>query len=351
MASVGASGPTTLQAARDGDHRAFAALVAPYGRELHVHCYRILGSMHAADDALQETLIAAWGALPKFEGRASVRTWLYRIATSRCLNAIRDGARRPPLAPVAPFDPPSPTSREQVTWIQPYAEHLLPDGDPAALAVARDGIELAFVTALQALPPRQTAALVLCDVLDFGPGEVAAMLDVSPSAVKGLLQRARAGMPARTPSAPPEEELAVARRLADAFCRDDVAAVLALLTDTAWLAMPPAPHRYDGHAAIGAFLSASAAGRRQVRYELVPVRAGGHAAYGCYLAGRARGLLVVTAHPDANKISSLVRLLDDDVHTWFDLPTHLPPRARVVGPSEQPRQQDRTSSGQATGLW
>ncbi|WP_407345304.1 RNA polymerase subunit sigma-70 [Pengzhenrongella phosphoraccumulans] len=322
MTSVEAMGLSTLQAARGGDHRAFAELVAPHERELRVHCYRILGSMHAADDALQETLIAAWGALPTFEGRASVRTWLYRIATSRCLNAIRDGARRPPLAPVAPFDPPRPTSREQVTWVQPYAEHLLPDGDPAARAAARDGIELAFVTALQALPPRQTAALVLCDVLDFDIREVATMLDVSPTAVKGLLQRARAAMPARTPTAPFEQEAAVARRLADAYCRDDVGGVLALLTDTAWLAMPPAPHRYDGRAAVGAFLSASAAGRGLHRYELVPVRAGGHAAFCCYLAGRARGLLVVTAQPQGTAISSLVRLLDDDVHAWFDLPTH-----------------------------
>jgi RNA polymerase sigma-70 factor (ECF subfamily) len=326
----------------DGDHAAFAELVAPYERELHVHCYRMLGSLHAADDALQETLIAAWGALPGFEGRASLRTWLYRIATSRCLNAIRDGARRPPLAPVAPFDPPSPTSHEQVTWVQPYPERLLPDGDPAARALARDGIELAFVTALQALPPRQTAALVLCDVLDFGTGEVAAMLEVSPTAVKGLLQRARAGMPARPPTAPVGEEAALARRLADAFCRDDVDGVLALLTDTAWLTMPPAPHRYDGRAAVGNFLTASAAGRRQDRDKLVPVRAGGHPAFGCYLAGRARGLLVVTATQDGDKISSLVRVLDDDVHAWFDLPTHLPTQARVVKPAEQAPRQNRT---------
>lgn len=319
------SAPTTLQAARDGDHGAFTELVTPYERELHVHCYRILGSLHAADDALQETLLAAWGALAGFEGRASVRTWLYRIATSRCLNAIRDGARRPPLAPIPPFDPPSPTGYERVTWIQPYAENLLADGDPAALALARDGIELAFVSALQALPPRQTAALVLCDVLVFDAQEVAAMLDVTPTAVKGLLQRARAAMPARVPSAPAEAEAAVAQRLAEAFCRNDVAAVLALLTDSAWLAMPPAPHRYGGQAAIGAFLSASITGRGADRYELVPVRAGGHAAYCCYLAGRARGLLVVTAAPDGKRISSLVRLLDDEVHAWFALPTHLSP--------------------------
>ncbi|MGV8966878.1 MAG: RNA polymerase subunit sigma-70 [Cellulomonas sp.] len=343
MTAVVTPGTTTLQSARAGDHRAFAQLVAPHERELHVHCYRILGSMHAADDALQETLIAAWGALPTFEGRASVRTWLYRIATSRCLNAIRDGARRPPLAPVAPFDPPPPTSRERVTWVQPYAERLLPDGDPAARAVARDGIELAFVTALQALPPRQTAALVLCDVLNFDAREVATMLDVSPTAVKGLLQRARAAMPARTPTAPLEAETAVARRLADAYCRDDVAGVLALLTDTAWLAMPPAPHRYDGPAAVGEFLRASAAGRQQGRYEVVPVRAGGHAAFCCYLAGRARGLLVVTVDPGGSRITSLVRLLDDDVHAWFDLATHVP-RHRPTPtrqPSAPPRQEGR----------
>ena len=314
-----------LQGARDGDHAAFAELVTPYERELHVHCYRILGSLHAADDALQETLLAAWKALPGFEGRASVRTWLYRIATSRCLNAIRDGARRPPVAPVPPFDPPSPTSYEQVTWIQPYPDNLLSDGDPATSAITRSGIELAFVSALQALPPRQTAVLVLCDVLDFDAREVAAMLNISPTAVKGLLQRARAAMPARTPSAPARQEAAVAHRLAEAFCKDDVAAVLALLTDSAWLAMPPAPHRYDGPAAIGAFLSASITGRGADRYELVPVRAGGHPAYCCYLAGRARGLLVVTAAPDGRSVSSLVRVLDDEAHAWFGLPTHRQP--------------------------
>ena len=314
-----------LQGARDGDHAAFAELVTPYERELHVHCYRILGSLHAADDALQETLLAAWKALPGFEGRASVRTWLYRIATSRCLNAIRDGARRPPVAPVPPFDPPSPTSYEQVTWIQPYPDNLLSDGDPATSAITRSGIELAFVSALQALPPRQTAVLVLCDVLDFDAREVAAMLNISPTAVKGLLQRARAAMPARTPSAPARQEAAVAHRLAEAFCKDDVAAVLALLTDSAWLAMPPAPHRYDGPAAIAAFLSASITGRGADRYELVPVRAGGHPAYCCYLAGRARGLLVVTAAPDGRSVSSLVRVLDDEAHAWFGLPTHRQP--------------------------
>ena len=225
----------------------------------------MLGSTTDADDAVQETLLAAWRGWPQFEGRAAPRTWLYRIATNRCLNAIRDGRRRPPVAPTPPFDPPPPTAFGDVTWLQPYPQPLIDAmaglGDPMSATVRREHVELAFIVALQRLPPRQAAAVVLADVLGFGPAEVAGMLDATPQAVKGLLQRGRAGLVDAGVGTPQSEaaagaERALARRLAAAFVADDVDGVVALLTDDAWLAMPPAPHEYHGRAAIGRFLQA-----------------------------------------------------------------------------------------------
>ncbi len=309
-----------LHAARAGDGLAFDALVKPYRRELHVHCYRMLGSLDDADDLLQETLLAAWRGLDAFAGQSSVRTWLYRIATTRCLNAIRDSARRPPPAPAAPFEPPTPTSRFEVRWLQPYPDALLSQDDPSARALTREGIELAFVAALQALPPRQTAVLVLCDVLGFSMTEVAEMLDVAPTTTKGLLQRARAAMPAAAPAGTADAEVQLAREFASAFEADDVDRVIALLTDESWLAMPPAAERYDGPQAIGAFLRASAAGRPGDGYTLLPTRAGGHPAFGCYLENRARGLLVLVPDQATTGVTGIARFLDDGLHRWFGLP-------------------------------
>jgi RNA polymerase sigma factor (sigma-70 family) len=178
-----------VERAQGGDERAFQELTAPYLRELHLHCYRMLGSVTDADDLLQEILLAAWTGLGGFAGRASLRTWLYRIATNRCLNAIRDGKRRPPTEPLPPFDPPEPTHRGDITWLQPYPDAWLEDH-----AVRRETVELAFITALQRVPPRQTATLVLVDVLGFTIAEVADLMDTSPTAAKGALQRARATM-------------------------------------------------------------------------------------------------------------------------------------------------------------
>jgi RNA polymerase sigma-70 factor (TIGR02960 family) len=309
-----------LPAARAGDEKAFRALIEPYRRELHVHCYRMLGSMDDADDLLQETLLAAWRGLGTFAGRSSVRTWLYRIATTRCLNQIRDSRRRPPLAPAPPFEPPAPSSRFEVPWLQPYPDVLLEHADPSARALAREGIELAFVAALQTLPPRQTAALVLCDVLGFGLAEVAAILDVTPTAVKGLLQRARAAMPAAVPALPTTAATPLAQEFARAFEADDVERVVALLTDEAWLAMPPATEQYDGPLAIASFLRASALGRPGDGYTLLPTRAGGHPAFGCYLEARARGLLVLIPNVEGTAISGIARFLDDRLHRRFGLP-------------------------------
>ena len=304
-----------LEAARAGDQQAFRELTEPYLRELHVHCYRMLGSVDDADDLVQETLVAAWRGLASFAGRSSLRAWLYRIATNRCLNAIRDGKRRPPPAPVPPFDPPAASRTTDVPWLQPYPTA----GDPSELTGSRETIELAFVAALQTLPPRQTAALLLGDVLGFSVPEISGMLDARPTAVKGLLQRARATM-ARGPK-PSSYDAGLARRFADAFSRDDIDGVVALLTDDAWLAMPPALEEYHGRAAIARFLRASAGWRSGGQLRLVPTEANGQPAFGCYLSSgsveQAAGILVLTLGPDG--ITAITRFLDPALHTRFGL--------------------------------
>ena len=193
-----------LRRARDGDEDAFAELTGPYRAELQLHCYRILGSVQDAEDAVQETLLAAWRGLPAFEERASVRAWLYRIATNRCLNVLRDRKRRPQEVP-AMVDPPTPTRRIESSWLEPYPDVLL-DGladtslRPEARYELREAVGLAFVTALQHLPPRQRAALVLRDVLGFRTAEVADILDTSEASVKAALQRARVTVEERLPA-------------------------------------------------------------------------------------------------------------------------------------------------------
>lgn len=283
----------------------FEQLTAPYLRELHVHCYRMLGSVTDADDVLQETLLAAWRGLADFEGRSSLRTWLYKIATNRCLNAIRDGKRRPPAEPLPPFDPPEPTRRGDVTWLQPYPDALLDDQ-----LVKRENIELAFITALQRMPPRQAAALILVDVLDFPNAEAADLLGTTPTAIKGALQRARASLHSPPPPRDTETERQVAQRFAEAFAADDIATITTLLTDDAWLAMPPAPHEYCGPPAIAAFLETSAAARTSTLI-LEPTGANLQPAYVCYFVNgadrRSTGELLLTVSGD--RISSITRFL------------------------------------------
>ncbi|MFK4637512.1 RNA polymerase sigma-70 factor (TIGR02960 family) [Paenarthrobacter histidinolovorans] len=313
-----------LEAAKAGDESAFASLIAPFRRELHVHCYRIIGSVDDADDLLQEVLLAAWQGLPGFEGRSSLRAWLYRIATTRSLNMRRDQGRRPRLAPPPPFDPPSPNDRFELAYLQPYPDVLLSELDPAAQLVARESIELGFVVALQRMPPRQAAVLILCDVLAFTLTETAAMLSISSTAAKGLLQRARSSRPAFEAPGKETDHQEVARKFAEAFSRDDVDAVLALLTDECWLAMPPAVESYVGREAVASFLRASASGRPGGSYTLRPVQAGGRPAFVCYLQGRARGLLVIEPSRDGLRIQSILRVLDDGLHRHFGAPAAMP---------------------------
>jgi RNA polymerase sigma-70 factor (TIGR02960 family) len=327
---------TALQRARDGDERAFRELTDPYRRELQVHCYRLLGSLTDAEDLLQETLLAAWRGLADFQERASVRTWLYRIATNRCLNALRSAGRRVPTEPVPPFQPPEPSRRGEVTWLQPYPDALLAGiadtaPGPEARYQTAEAVELAFVAGLQRMPPRQAAALVLRDVLGFATDEVAGMLGTSHTAVKGALQRgraaldrARAGRAARPGSA---TERDLARRFAEAFVAADLPRVVALLTDDAWLSMPPAPHEYHGIDAIAAFLRATFAYRGDRRVYLLPARANTQPAFGSYLADPAgrvaspAGLFVLTVAGD--RVQAITRFHVDALYPRFGLPGSL----------------------------
>jgi RNA polymerase sigma-70 factor (TIGR02960 family) len=328
---------STLARAKAGDDEAFRELTEPYRRELQVHCYRLLGSLTDAEDLLQETLLAAWRGLGGFEQRASLRSWLYRIATNQCLNVMRAANRRIPAEPTPPFTPPEPSRRGEITWLQPYPDSLLegiPDRAPGPEAryQATEAVELAFVAALQRMPPRQAAALVLCDVLGFTVDEAAGMLDTGPTAVKGTLQRARAAL-ADTGAEPgrrrgdPEQDRAVGRRFADAFVAADIDAVIALLTDDAWLSMPPAPHEYHGLDAIRAFLRSAFAYRGARRLTVLPARANGQPAYGTYVDGSPAGLFVLGV--DGGRIRAVTRFHVDELFPRFGLPQTLPASARA----------------------
>jgi RNA polymerase sigma-70 factor (TIGR02960 family) len=331
---------TVEQQARAGDEAAFRALTEPYRREIEVHCYRILGSVQDAEDLVQETFLAAWRGLEAFEGRASVRTWLYRIATNRCLNALRDASRRPG-APLLPPDRPEPTRIGEPLWLQPYPDSLL-DGiaddapGPDQRYEAREALGLAFVAGLQHLPPAQRAMLVLRDVLGFRAAEVAGLLDVSEAAVNSGLQRARSALETRLPAAGRERaplprsarERELVGRFADAFESGDVDGIVELLTGDAWLTMPPVPLEYQGPAVIGRFLSTVPAGGELQRFRLVATRANGQPAFGLYLpdahspVAHGLGILVLTLEGD--RISALTVFHDSGVLPWFGLPRTLP---------------------------
>jgi RNA polymerase sigma-70 factor (TIGR02960 family) len=293
-----------LQRARAGDRDAFTALIEPHRGELQVHAYRMLGSLQDAEDALQETLLAAWLGLDGFEGRSSIRTWLYRIATNRCLNMLRSSARRPVAAAPLPVPPPEPTRLGEVLWLQPYPDALLeglPDKVPwpEARYESREAISLAFVTAVQLLPPNQRAVLLLRDVLGYRARESAELLGLTEDAVTSALKRARATLDAARSSDPPPppphgpEEVALLDRFVVAFTELDVDALVALMTDDAWVRMPPQPFEYHGTAAVHRFFTATAAHRRGIA-RMQPVRANGQPAWGKYVHDPITGHLHVT---------------------------------------------------------
>jgi RNA polymerase sigma-70 factor (ECF subfamily) len=311
--------------------------------ELQLHCYRIVGSVHDAEELVQETMLAAWRGLGNFEGRAAVRSWLYRIATNRCLNHLRDRGRRLPElpAPPEPVPPPAqPTRTTEPVWLEPYPDVLL-EGvadrgqEPAARYEVREAVGLAFMFALQRLPPRQRAVLVLRDVLGFRAAEAAETLGVTEIAVNRTLQRARRavdrsvppGALHRAPLPGSPQERALVSRFATAFQAGDVEGVVALLTEDALMTMPPEAAVYQGPEAIGGFLSTVPAAGALERFRLVPTRANGQPAFGCYLKdphtpiAHAYGLMVLTLRGD--RVAALAGFADTSVFAPFGLPRTL----------------------------
>jgi RNA polymerase sigma-70 factor (ECF subfamily) len=287
-----------LEAARQGDEDAFGRLIEPYRRELHAHCYRMLGSISDAEDALQETMLSAWRGLPRFEGRSSLRSWLYRIATNACLKAIERRPKRVlPIdyAPAAdPHDGPAEAVAENL-WLEPYPDEKLglESGllGPDARYEQRESLELAFTAALHNLPARQRAVLILRDVLGFSARETAEMLETSPVSIDSALQRAHNTVDERLPK---QSQQATLRSLGDealgelveryvaAWERNDVDAVVAMLTEDAKMTMPPQPSWYSGRDAVATFLAAWPL-RAAKRWRLLPAAANGQVSLAAYI--------------------------------------------------------------------
>jgi RNA polymerase sigma-70 factor (TIGR02960 family) len=327
--------------AKTGNADAFQELVDPYRRELLVHCYRMLGSFQDAEDALQDTLFAAWQALGGFDGRASIRTWLYRIATNRSLNARRAASRRPATEWQLPqVDPPEPTRLGEIAWLEPFPDALLEGAidvplGPEARYEQAESISLAFVTALQILPPRQVAVLILRDVLGFHASEVADMLDSTVESVNSALKRARAGLerqrpqpadrePPPAPGSPSED--AIVSKFVGAWESANVGALVELLTDDVFTSMPPMPFEYEGRELVGRFCASIFRSGRS--HDLVPTRANGQPAFGSYLRAptgvrHGVGLYVLTL--SGERICAMTRF-DNGVLPSFGLPRSLPSR-------------------------
>lgn len=320
-----------LAAARQGDEDAYRRLLEPHRAELHAHCYRMLGSVHDAEDALQEASLRAWRGLSRFEERSSLRSWLFRIATNVCLNAIE---RRPPrLLPVSygpaadPHDEDEPLVES--IWIEPY-----PD---AQLSLEqRESVELAFVAALQLLPARQRAALIMRDVLAFSAREVAEALDTSVASVNSSLQRARKGIAEHVPERSQQATLrelgaddvrALVQRYADAMERADIDTVVAMLTEDAIWSMPPYASWYRGRAAITVFLRENALNGQLWRH--VPTTANGQPAVGCYMLDSERGRylpgVVDVLTLDGGRIAAVTGFVTPEIFPSFGLPPE-PPR-------------------------
>ena len=330
--------PDLITKARAGDVDAFRELTEPHRRELQVHCYRMLGSFQDAEDALQDTLLAAWQGLTAFEGRASLRTWLYRIATTRCLNARRAAARRPAKA----WDVPGvvqlePTRLGEVVWLEPFPDAILEGAidvplGPEARYERAESISLGFVTALQILPPRQLAVLILRDVLGFHASEVAEMLETTVESANSALKRARATLQDRRlpladreppPKAGSAAEEAIVAKFVTAYEAADLDAVVALLTDDVFVSMPPMPFEYQGRDVVARFCGRIfSAGRR---FDLLPTRANGQPAFGAYLrapTGISHGIGLIVLTLTGDRIGAMARF-ENTVLPWFELPRSL----------------------------
>jgi RNA polymerase sigma-70 factor, ECF subfamily len=342
-----------LSAARGGDEDAFRRLVEPYRGELHAHCYRMLGSVHDAEDALQDGLLRAWRSLTKFEGRSSLRAWLYRISTNACLDLI---ARRPKRVLPIDYGPAGETPGAgdeplvESIWVEPYPDEQLG-------LEQRESVELAFIAALQHLPARQRAALILRDVLGFSARETAAALETTVASANGLLSRARRAAEERLPE---QSQQATLKALGDERLREivesytraleegDVHTVVAMLAEEAVWSMPPTPTWYRGLDQIVPFLEE---GPMRVRWRHLPARANGQAAVGCYAWDPERELYaasvldVLTLRGD--RISEVTAFVDPGIFVSFGLPDTLPPTSATRRPHEAPSLPEPGSAGGA----
>ena len=330
-----------LEAARGGDEDAYRRLIESHRRELHAHCYRMLGSVHDAEDALQDALLRAWRGLARFEGRSSLRSWLYKIATNACLDLI---ARRPrrmlPIdyGPAAdPHDESEPPLVESV-WVEPYPDESLNLEDgfaaPEARYERREAVELAFIAALQHLAPRQRAVLILRDVLGFSGREVADSLETTVASVNGALHRARRAVDERLPDESQQATLRALgddgiRELVDAYVdaweRGDVDAIVAMLVKDATIAMPPMPLWYSGREAIAVFLTKWAL---KERWRFVPVRANGQLAFGTYSWDAEKGSYIASAVDVLSlrgaRVEAITAFITPENFRSFSLPDELP---------------------------
>jgi RNA polymerase sigma-70 factor (ECF subfamily) len=328
-----------LAAAKDGDEDAYAALVEPHRPALHAHCYRMLGSVPDAEDALQEALLRAWRGMSTFEGRSSLRSWLYRIATNACLRAIERRPKRvlpvdfgPPGDPHGGLDEPLVES----VWMEPYPDERLPTGErePGASYELRESVEVAFVAAMQHLPAQQRAVLILREVLGFSGAEVGEALDLSPAAVYSSLQRAHKTVEERLPARSQQAALSsitdarlrgLVNKWVDAWERADVGALVELLTEDATIAMPPFRTWYAGRADVLAFFAKTPLVGQ--RWRVLPSHANGQLSFANYLWSEEadaycwHGIEVVALEGD--RISEIVAFLDPDGHAIFGMPATL----------------------------
>lgn len=348
QATVTGADASLLRRARDGDQAAFAELVGPYRRELNLHCYRMLGSFHDAEDVLQEALVRAWRCLDKFEARGSVRSWLYRIATNRCLTARTRVASTPlPGLQTGPQPPPPNATDVRVTALQPYPDAWLnhsgqrnsPTGvgntvDPAARYEERESVQLAFLTVIQLLPGKQRAVLLLRDVLAFSTPETAQILETTETSVNSALQRARAALDAhraagrlRDVARSPESsaERLLLEQFIAAWHRRDIPGLVALMATDALLTMPPEPLAYRGRAAISAFLGTVPAGGDLTAIRLVPTRMNGQPAVAAYLreGATALGYGIMVLNIERDKIGEITGFADPALFPLFGLATRI----------------------------
>jgi RNA polymerase sigma-70 factor (ECF subfamily) len=340
------SQPAMLGPAQRGDRRAFQEITEPLRAEIQLHCYRMLGSLQDAEDLVQETFLRAWRGLATFEGRSSFKNWLYRIATNACLNAIasQKSARRRPLptteGPSSDREPEGGPATE-LAWLEPYPDAALVGvGEPAPAPDTRyemrESVQVAFIAAIQNLPPRQRAVLLLRDVLGWSASESAELLDTSVAAVNSALQRARGtladrfphGEPGRSP-APSEEQRALLERYVRAWEHSDLDGFVALLKEDAVLSMPPWREWYDGREAIRAFFTAAFGVAGEGAFRLVPTAANGQPAFAQYTSGLEevgcprRVIQVLTI--EEGGIAALTFFTDPEVFTAFGLPQEPPP--------------------------